>query len=187
MSETIEPKTFALALSPGHLLHRAQQRAEEVFATLIGDDHVTLRQFVVLAAVDEQAGRTQTDLVRITGIDRSTLADMMGRMEKKGLIAREKSADDKRAKFVRLTGKGRGRLTEAAPHAIAADAALLDAMPKNKRRAFLDTLAGLVATIDAAALEAEARNAKKAGKKSKKMKGAKPEASKDRDRKKLKR
>lgn len=187
MSDTTEPGPFALARSPGHLLHRAQQRAEEVFAALLGDDHVTLRQFAVLAAVAEKAGRTQTDLVRVTGIDRSTLADMMARMEKKGLIAREKSADDKRAKSVRLTGKGRTRFAEAAPHAAAADAAVLEALPKNKRRAFLGTLEGLVTAIDAAALEAEARDAKRKGKKPKKAKDERIKAVKERDRKKLKR
>ncbi|KAF0176952.1 MAG: MarR family transcriptional regulator [Hyphomonadaceae bacterium] len=187
MSETIESTPFELARSPGHLLHRAQQRAEEIFATLLRDNHVTLRQFAVLAAVDERAGRTQTDLVRVTGIDRSTLADMMGRLEKKGLIAREKSADDKRAKSVRLTGKGRTRLAEAAPHAMAADAALLDALPRNKRRAFLGTLETLVAAIDAAAIEAESHAAKRSGKKPKKSKTEKAEEAKNRDRKKLKR
>ena len=182
MDETEEaPKPFTLARSPGHLLHRAQQRAEEVFAASLGDDNVTLRQFAVLAAVSEKAGRTQTELVRITGIDRSTLADMMDRLEKKGLVAREKSDTDKRAKIVRLTGKGRARLTEATPHALAADAAILAALPKNKRRAFLGTLEGLVIAIDTAAAEADARAAlkDKRGKKQRKP-------SKD-ERKKLKR
>ncbi|MBL8559335.1 MAG: MarR family transcriptional regulator [Hyphomonadaceae bacterium] len=161
MTDPEAPKPFALARSPGHLLHRAQQRAEEVFAASLGDDNVTLRQFAVLAAVSEKAGRTQTELVRITGIDRSTLADMMDRLEKKGLVAREKSDTDKRAKIVRLTGKGRTRLAEAAPHAAAADAAILAALPKNKRRSFLGTLEALVVTIDTTAAEAEARAASK--------------------------
>lgn len=183
MSETEEALPFRLARSPGHLLHRAQQRAEEVFATSLGDDAITLRQFAVLAAVSEKAGRTQTELVRITGIDRSTLADMMDRLEKKGLVAREKSDTDKRAKIVRLTGKGRTRLAEAAPHAAAADMAILAALPKNKRRSFLGTLEALVVAIDTAAAEADARAAAKdkRGKKERKQKPAKD------DRKKLKR
>lgn len=182
MNDTAEPPPFRLARSPGHLLHRAQQRAEEVFVASLGDDNVTLRQFAVLAAVSEKAGRTQTELVRITGIDRSTLADMMDRLEKKGLVAREKSDTDKRAKIVRLTGKGRTRLADAAPHAAAADAAILAALPKNKRRSFLGTLETLVVAIDTAAVEAEARaTAKGKGKKDRKQKLAKD------DRKKLKR
>ncbi len=183
MSDTTEPETFVLARSPGHLLHRAQQRAEEVFATLLGNDHVTLRQFAVLAAVDNAAGLSQADLVRVTGIDRSTLADMMARLEKKGLITREKSADDKRAKTVRLTGKGRTRLSETSACAMAADAAIVDALPKNKRRAFLGTLRSLVEAIDAAA-EADARkipmDRRRKGKKDKK---AKPEKTKHADKK----
>jgi len=170
MGETDPPKPFALARSLGHLLHRAQQRADEVFAALHGDDNATLRQFAVLAAISEQTGLTQTDLVRITGVDRSTLTDMMKRLEKKGLVERERTAKDKRAKTVRLTNKGRTRLAEAAPHALAADEALLDALPRNKRRAFLGTLEGLVATIDADAVASEARATKRKGKK--KPKGA---------------
>lgn len=183
MNDAEPPKAFALARSPGHLLHRAQQRAEEVFAAAMGDDNVTLRQFAVLAAVSEKAAPTQTELVRITGIDRSTLADMMDRLEKKGLVTREKSDTDKRAKIVRLTGKGRTRLDEAAPHAVAADMAILAALPKNKRRSFLGTLEALVVTIDTAASEAEARAVamEKRGKKDRKQKAAKD------DRKKLKR
>jgi DNA-binding MarR family transcriptional regulator len=180
MSDTEDAPPFKLARSPGHLLHRAQQRAEEVFAASLGDDHVTLRQFAVLAAVAEKAARTQTELVRITGIDRSTLADMMDRLEKKGLVAREKSDTDKRAKVVRLTGKGRARLAEASPHACAADTAILEALPKNKRRSFLGTLEGLVIAIDAAAAEADARTAAKdkRGKKERKLKPAKDERKK---------
>jgi DNA-binding MarR family transcriptional regulator len=174
MIETTTPTAFVLARSPGHLLHRAQQRAEEVFAALLGNDHVTLRQFAVLAAVDAEAGLSQTDLVRVTGIDRSTLADMMTRLEKKGLITREKSKDDKRAKTVRLTGKGRARLSETSPHAIAADAAIIDALPRNKRRAFLGTLQTLVETIDAVAAEAEARRTRLDGRRKQKKKDKKP-------------
>lgn len=178
MTDTTEQRAFALSRSPGHLLHRAQQRAEEVFARLFENGHLTLRQFAVLAAAAEETGRTQTDLVRITGIDRSTLAEMLARLEAKDLIKREKTDKDKRAKSVRLTGKGRARLAEAAPHALAADAALLEALPRNKRRAFVGTLEGLVAAIDTAALAAEERDARKKEKKKKpksKTKSAKAE------------
>lgn len=174
MGETDPPKSFALARSLGHLLHRAQQRTDEVFATLHGDDNATLRQFAVLAAISEQNGLTQTDLVRITGVDRSTLTDMMKRLEHKGLVERERTEKDKRAKTVRLTKKGRARLEEAAPHAMAADEALLEALPRNKRRAFLGTLEGLIAAIDAEAVAAEAREAKRKDKK-------KPKADEPRD------
>ncbi len=164
---------FLLTDSPSHLLHRAQQYAAELFAGLY-DKRVTLRQFAVLAAVDGQAGGTQTDLVRATGIDRSTLAEMIVRMEKKGFLVREKSNADGRAKSVRLTGRGRARLAEAAPHARAADLAILEALPKPKRRALLDILQALTPAIDAAhAIDETTSGGKKARKKKKKDKPAK--------------
>lgn len=135
--------SFALAESLSHLLHRAQQFAADMFAARVGDSAITLRQFALLAAVAEQAGQTQTDLVRATGIDRSTLADMIGRMEERGLVARDKAESDKRAKAVTLTPAGRAALNAATPGALAADAALVEALPKTKRAAFLETLAAL--------------------------------------------
>jgi MarR family transcriptional regulator, temperature-dependent positive regulator of motility len=166
-----------LEQSPSHLLHRAQQWASERFSVLFGDKEITLRQYAVLAAVSDKAGRSQTDLVRATGIDRSTLADMIKRMEHKGLLAREKSAKDGRAKAVKLTHKGRAKLEEARPFADAADRTLLDALPKARRRAFVETLEMLAAAANAAEeAEVEARQQKKLEKKAfKKAKGGKKE------------
>ena len=175
---------YRLPDSPSHLLHRAQQFAAEMFAER-SKHHVTLRQLAVLAAVNEQAGRTQVDLVRATGIDRSTLAEMIARMESKGLLAREKSSEDGRAKSVRLTAKGLSRLEEAAPHARAVDLAILEALPKPKRKALLEILQALSPAIDAAheekpkvkpKLKAKLKDARKAEKKLSKKKASKEDA-----------
>src|SRR5579871_6243727 len=97
----------ALEQSPSHLLHRALQRALDIYVDEFGESGITQRQFAVLAAADEREGATQADLVRITGIDRSTLADMARRMIGKGLLERERSNVDARANAVRLTEEGR--------------------------------------------------------------------------------
>lgn len=147
------PEDYRLSGSPAHLLRRTQQFASDIFARAGLGDFVTLRQSVLLAGIAEQEGRSQADLVRATGIDRSTLADMMARMEKKGLIVRGAAAADGRAKLVKLTSAGRARLAEALPVMQQADAALLEALPRAKRRAFLDTLG----MLSEAAAEAEER------------------------------
>jgi DNA-binding MarR family transcriptional regulator len=167
--EPTAPREFSLATSPSHLLHRAQQVAAERFSASLQDEsELTLRQFVVLAALRERDATTQTDLVRATGIDRSTLADMIARLEKRNLVARENSMKDKRAKLVKLTQRGAVLSVSAAPHALAADAALMEALPKPKRRALLEILQSLAEAADAAAEEALA--AAKAEKKKKKDK-----------------
>ncbi|QUD87034.1 MarR family winged helix-turn-helix transcriptional regulator [Phenylobacterium montanum] len=130
----------ALERSPSHLLHRALQVALDIYAEEIGPDAVTQRQYAVLAAVAAHEGLTQTDLVRTTGIDRSTLADLVARMIGKSLLARQRSATDARANTVRLTDQGRAALDLASPRVAAADERILKLLPSRKRDAFLDVL-----------------------------------------------
>ncbi|MBL8549727.1 MAG: winged helix-turn-helix transcriptional regulator [Hyphomonadaceae bacterium] len=180
----MSPKgAFALSQSPSHLLHRAQQFAQDRFAAAAGARGITLRQFAVLAAIAEQPGRSQTDLVLATGVDRSTLADMITRMEKRSWILRVTAADDARANAVTLAPGGRAALNAAIPFAKAADEALMEALPRGDRKPLLDFLAKLSEAADAAAnapARAVAKSAKtprkappkkgRAGKKTKKGK-----------------
>jgi len=129
-----------LERSPSHLLHRALQVALDIYAEEIGPDAVTQRQYAVLSAVAAHEGLTQTDLVRTTGIDRSTLADLVARMIGKSLLARQRSAADARANTVSLTDQGREALNLAAPRVAAADERILKLLPARKRDAFLDVL-----------------------------------------------
>jgi len=129
--------------SVGHLLHRAAQRALDFYAEETGAGALTQRQHAVLAAVAGREGAAQADLVAATGVDRSTLADMVARMLDKGLLARERSSLDARANAVRLTDAGREALAATSPKADAADARVLALLPKARRKAFLDDLAAL--------------------------------------------
>ncbi|MEO7027577.1 MAG: helix-turn-helix domain-containing protein, partial [Caulobacteraceae bacterium] len=81
-----------LARSPTHLLHRALQLALDLHSDAGGPAAITQRQYTVLAAASVAEGQTQNDLVRATGIDRSTLADLVARMLAKGLLQRQRSA-----------------------------------------------------------------------------------------------
>lgn len=154
MTDGPESESYRLANSASHLLHRAEQLAAERFSQLVGES-ITLRQFAVLAAIAETPGLSQSDLVRATGIDRSTLADMMPRMEKRGWVSRTTSTLDARAVSVTLAPAGAQILTGATHHARAADAAILDLLPRTKRKSFLNTLTKLAKLSDEAAAKAE--------------------------------
>ena len=174
---------FRLSDSPSHLLRRAQQYVSESFLKTSLADSVTLRQTVVLAAVAESEGLSQTELVQATGVDRSTLAEMIGRMEKKGLVVRSAAERDGRAKSVFLTAAGRAALAEAIPAIIAVDQALLEILPRNRRKSFRDTLEIVVDKAveasagadddDARRKGAKADGRKTKGKKAKKKRGKK--------------
>jgi len=165
----------ALDRSPSHLLHRALQLALDIYTEETGPDAVTQRQYAVLSAVAAQEGLTQTDLVRATGIDRSTLADLVARMIGKNLLARERSTVDARANTVSLTAEGRASLDAAAPRVAAADARILKLLPLRKRDAFLSVLAELGSAADALVEVDEVEAAPKTKvKKPKKVKAEKP-------------
>ena len=80
-----------LEQSPIHLLHRAGQCAGEIFLTEMGAADLTPRQYAVLVTVSLWEGLSQTELVEKTGIDRSTLADIVRRMLKKGYLQRRRT------------------------------------------------------------------------------------------------
>jgi DNA-binding MarR family transcriptional regulator len=142
--------TYNLKTSPSHLLHRAQQIAANESASALAAAGITLRQFSVLAALSGNDGVSQSDLVNATGIDRSTLADMVARMEKAGLIKRVASKTDKRAKVVSLMAKGKKAYEKALPAVEKADAAIFEALPKTKQATLVSGLKDMVAEADKA-------------------------------------
>ena len=127
-----------------HLLHRAGQCAADIFAAEAGLTGLTPRQFAILIVVAEEEGLTQTELVERTGVDRSTLADIVARLIARGLIQRRRTKEDARAYAIKLTPQGAKALREAQPGAAAADMRLLAALPPAKRQDFLEILNLLV-------------------------------------------
>lgn len=134
--------------SPSQLLHLALQTALDIYAEEVGPDGLTHRQYAVLSAVAAEEGLTQAALVKITGVDRSTMADVVARMMRKGLLARERSSDDARANAVRLTDGGRTALAATEPRVLAADLRILERLKPSRREKFLDALEALVAAAE---------------------------------------
>jgi MarR family transcriptional regulator, temperature-dependent positive regulator of motility len=172
-----------LSQSVTHLLHRVLQLALDYHAEASGPVGLTQRQFTVLAAAGAADGVSQSDLVRATGIDRSTLADLVARMIAKGLLERERSATDARANTVRLSDAGRLALSEGGKPAARSDERLLDLLPQKKRESFVKTLATLAAAADATGAPPPKAEKVKAEKPPKAAKPAKAAATKKKSKK----
>ncbi len=140
----MKSKNAVLNGSPSHLLKRCQQYAADLFAEEADGHDLTPRQLTVLVALEAAGEATQTDLVAATGIDRSTLADMIQRMAAKDLVARKKLPSDARANAVRLSPKGARALKATLGAMKKTDSRLLGALPASKRAEFLRLL-GLIA------------------------------------------
>ena len=128
-----------------HLLHRASQAASDCFAREADDSDITPRQMAVLTAISADEGASQTDVVAATGIDRSTMADLMRRLIKKGLVKRRRSRLDARAYQLALTGAGEKALTKLTPVLERAETAILQALPAKRRGDLLSLLLVVVA------------------------------------------
>lgn len=141
-------KSYDLKSSPVHLLRRCSQYAADLFDGETRRSDLTPRQLTVLIAADANEGASQTALVAATGIDRSTLADMVARMIQRDLLARKRTEADARANAVRLTVKGRRTLTSALAALKKTEAKLLAAIPASKRNDFVKNLATIAALVD---------------------------------------
>jgi len=99
--------------------------------------------------LEQNEGASQTALVERTGIDRSTLAEMVRRMLEKGLLSRERTEEDQRANSVAISPAGRKALRAARTAADRAEKALLDSLPPTERQKFVKLLAQVAAAAEA--------------------------------------
>lgn len=145
---TVSKDVKQLQRSPSHLLKRAAQFSNNIYMGEVGKSGLTHRQFTVLLAVDANDGKSQTELVKVTGIDRSTLADLVARLMAQGYLQRRRTKDDGRTNAIRITAVGKKMLKTAQPGADEVDRQLMSLIASTERKAFLDNLAVLAAEMD---------------------------------------
>lgn len=122
------------------LLHRAEQRAKLLFSKEADNVDLTLRQTAILQAVQDGGTVIQSDIVQRTGIDRSTVTELMGRLDARGLVTRVRSRRDARAYMVTLTANGSELLAQAGAASDRAEALFINALPDGLREQFVNGL-----------------------------------------------
>ena len=135
-----------------HLLHRASQLADESFALKIGREDLTARQFIVLSIVANSENPSQTMICEQSGIDRSTLADIVRRLVSRGLLSRRRTRQDARMYAVKITDAGNAALDKARPVARAVDQELLGVLTASQRNDFESTLRLMISKLHEAGL-----------------------------------
>jgi DNA-binding MarR family transcriptional regulator len=91
----------------------------------------------VLDAIAEQPGIDQAGLAATIGFDRATIGGVIDRLEHKGLVNRVVSAQDRRARQLRLKPKGKRLLGACRPVVQALQADVLAPLSPAERAAFL--------------------------------------------------
>lgn len=145
MSELITaPTAWDLASRPGFLIRRLHQIHLAMFAEECATLGITPVQFSILSVAEAQPGLEQARLGHEVGVDRTTLANVVARLEGRGLLTRAQGQSDRRLKHVALTPAGRDLLRQMEEPARRAHARTIEALPEAEREAFLRTLATLV-------------------------------------------
>jgi DNA-binding MarR family transcriptional regulator len=134
---------FDLLDAPGHLLRRNHQRSYEIFARHVGDD-VTRQQIALLIALAKSPGASQRELVEATGIDKSTLKEMLGRMVARDWVKRERDPEDNRAWTMRITPAGEALLSDRIGSVAAAQREILAPLAEADRATFVRCLRVLI-------------------------------------------
>jgi DNA-binding MarR family transcriptional regulator len=134
----------AIFNKPGHLIRRLQQIAVAVFMAETKKFDITPVQYSALLAVEMHAGIDQITLVNIIAFDRSTIGNVVGRLESKKWIRRAAGSDDRRTKRLTITPRGRKVLREIDTSVASAQRLILAPLRAAERPVFMDMLERLV-------------------------------------------
>ncbi|MDY0922848.1 MarR family transcriptional regulator [Leclercia sp. CFBP8987] len=99
---------------------------------------LTKPQYAVLRSIAEHPGIEQVALTEAAVSTKATLAEMLSRMESRGLVKRESDPADKRRRFVFLTTEGEALLGSCKPVGNDVDEAFLGRLSPEERHQFTD-------------------------------------------------
>lgn len=138
------PTAYDLAVRPGFLIRRLHQIHVALFMEECGGFDVTPMQYSIMTTVQARPGLDQARLGEVVGVDHATLANVVGRLDRRGLLRRRASPDDRRLRLVELTEAGAALPAQVDAPARPAHQRTVAALPPVERQAFVQALAQLV-------------------------------------------
>lgn len=105
--------SYRLEHQVGYWLRRAYQRHMAIFAGIMSDLDLTSMQFAALVKLHELKAVSQTELGRLTGMDRATISGVVARLKRRNLVLYKPDPLDKRSRIIALTPAGEVLLHEA--------------------------------------------------------------------------
>ncbi len=137
-------KTEDIYKQPGHLIRRAHQIATAVFMKEAKSFDLTAVQYSALIVIREHAGTDATRVSDLIDFDRSTIGNVLDRLEKKGLIRRRAGVEDRRTKRLFLAPQGRVVLRKINMKTAKIASDILAPLPAADRAHFMRLMARLV-------------------------------------------
>ena len=140
-------EVFVIEESLGYLLNYAARLGARMHAQCLEQHNVTLGQWAVLMFLWVEDGVTQTELSRQVAIEDATMVRSIDRMERDGLVRRQRNPNDRRQLHIFLTDKGHSLRDVLVPCAIAGNAALTKSFTAAETAQVHDLLRRMIATL----------------------------------------
>ena len=134
----------AVYTAPGYLFRRMQQIAVAIFVEECKAFDLTPVQYASLIAIHTHPGIDATRLSAVIAFDRSTLGNVIERLQAKGLIERKPAREDRRVRLLYLTRQGTALLRDIMPSVEKAQARMLQPLKPADRKTLLALLTQLV-------------------------------------------
>ena len=107
------------------LLHRAAQRMHAATGEVAEQHGLTLRDYIVLSALDKTPGLTQGELGKALALDKTTLMTQLDRLEQRGFVVRHHDPRDRRLRIPVITDDGQALRTKVADACAAVESSVL--------------------------------------------------------------
>jgi DNA-binding MarR family transcriptional regulator len=141
-------RTKTLMSRPGFLIRRLYQIHVAIFLDECAAEAITPVQHSVLATLDQSGAIDQATLSRAVALDRTSVADIVTRLERRRLLKRHISPNDRRMVISELTNQGRALLSRLEAASARAHERTISALGERERALFLDTLRRLIDAKD---------------------------------------
>lgn len=133
-----------LYAKPGHLIRRAHQISVALFMEEVAGTDLTPVQYGALVAIRTTPGIDATRVSEVIAFDRSTLGNVLERLEDKGYVQRRPSSEDRRVKLLYLTETGQNLLEQVEPAVINAQVRTLAPLSEDEAQQFMRLLEKVV-------------------------------------------
>ena len=131
----------------GHITEYAMKQISEAFGRRLKETGVTRIQWIALYFIAKDQPITQGNLSRLMDVKDSSGGRLLDRMERDGLILRNRSKKDKRVIYVSLTDKGTSLFIELLPYGDDFNNDLIEGIDEEELKIFEKVLAKMVDNI----------------------------------------
>jgi DNA-binding MarR family transcriptional regulator len=124
----------------GSQFARITRRLIALEQPLLDKHAVTMWEYAVLLRLQAAPAETQLELAQTINYDKTRLIALLDGLERRGLVAREQAAGDRRARTVKLTRDGRAKVTAVQRDIHRMEDGLLTAADLGRLQRLLDQL-----------------------------------------------